>query len=97
MGEVVVNLFGLPIPGPVLGGGALAVILLARGRVGAELSSTAHVILRNLSLLFVPAAVGVIEYRDMFVAYGLPLFVTVLGSTMLAMAAAALVFRWVGR
>ncbi len=95
MGEVVVNLADLPIPGPVLGGGALAAFLVVRGKVGAELSSTAHVILRNLSLLFVPAAVGVIEYRDVFVAYGLPLVVTILLSTMLSMAAAALVFRWV--
>ncbi|MBJ3778218.1 CidA/LrgA family protein [Acuticoccus mangrovi] len=96
-GEVVVRFLGLPVPGPVLGAGALALALLWRGRVDTVLSGTAHGILRNLSLLFVPAAVGVIEHRDVFVRYGLPLIVTLIVSAILALTAAALVFRAVGR
>ncbi|MEM0909309.1 MAG: CidA/LrgA family protein [Pseudomonadota bacterium] len=96
-GEVLVRAFGLPIPGPVVGAGALAIILLVRGNVGASLSGTARTILQNLSLLFVPAAVGVIEYREVFLAYGLPLVVTLIVSTLLALTATALTFRWVAK
>ena len=96
-GEVIVRLTGLPIPGPVIGAGALAAILLARRHIAPELASLSHGILRNLSLLFVPAAVGVIEYRALFAQYGAPLVVTLIVSTLLAMAAAALAFRLASR
>jgi len=97
-GEIVVRLLSLPIPGPVLGGGALAAALLLRGgRTGKDLAAVAHTILRNLSLLFVPAAVGVIEYRALFLEYGAPLVLTLIASTLLALAAAALTFRLVAR
>lgn len=96
-GEVLVRLAGLPVPGPVLGAFALVLVLLVRRDVGAELSRLAHGVLANLSLLFVPAAVGVIEHRALFGAYGLPLLVALVVSTLLAMAAAALAFRLVAR
>lgn len=96
-GEVLVRFIGLPIPGPVLGAGALAALLLLRGRINKDLSLLAHTILANLSLLFVPAAVGVIEYREVFSAYGVPLVATLVVSTLLALVSAALVFRWVAR
>ncbi|WMS40870.1 CidA/LrgA family protein [Acuticoccus sp. MNP-M23] len=94
-GEVLVRLLDLPIPGPVLGGGALAAALLIRGRIGTEVAAVSHTILRNLSLLFVPAAVGVIEYRDIFTQYGLPLVSALVISSITALAVSALVFRWV--
>ena len=96
-GEVLVRFIGLPIPGPVLGAGALAALRLRRGRSNKDLSLLAHTILANLSLLFVPAAVGVIEYSEVFSAYGVPLVATLVVSTLLALVSAALVFRWVAR
>lgn len=96
-GEVLVRLLSLPIPGPVLGAGALAAVLLIRGSVPDNVATVSHTVLRNLSLLFVPAAVGVIEYRSLFALYGLPLIATLIASTVLALAAAALAFRWVAR
>jgi len=56
-GELLVFLAGLPVPGPVLG--FLLLFLLCRGRVPATLETTAPVLLSDLSLLFVPAGVGV--------------------------------------
>ena len=58
-GEVVVRALGLPFPGPVLGMGLLFAGLLVRGRSDPALDAVADTILRHLSLLFVPAAVGV--------------------------------------
>ncbi|MEM8552848.1 MAG: CidA/LrgA family protein [Pseudomonadota bacterium] len=96
-GEVLVRLLHLPVPGPVLGAGALAALLLVRGGVPEKIGTVSHTVLRNLSLLFVPAAVGVIEYREVFALYGLPLVATLIASTVLAMAAAALAFRFATR
>lgn len=96
-GEVIARIGGLPIPGPVIGAGMLATLLLLRGRVGREVSTTAGTILRNLSLMFVPAAVGVIEYRELFTHYGLPVVITLVVSTLLALAVTALTFRLVAR
>ena len=96
-GEVVARSFAVPIPGPVIGAGALAVLLLVRGGPGEEVRTVAGTILRNLSLMFVPAAVGVIEYREVFAAYGLPVVITLVVSTVLALAATALTFRLVAR
>lgn len=94
-GEVLAGLLGLPIPGPVLGALMLAAVLLVRGTPGEALSGTAHGLLSHLSLLFVPAAVGVIEHRAIFAQYGLPLVVALVVSTVAALATAALVFRLV--
>ena len=75
----------------------LAAILLARGGPGEALAGTATGLLRNLSLLFVPAAVGVVEHRALFAEYGAVLVVTVVVSTVAALAVGALVFRAVAR
>lgn len=96
-GEVVARLFAVPVPGPVIGAGALAVVLLVRGGPGGEVRTVAQTILRNLSLLFVPAAVGVIEYREVFAAYGVRVVATLLVSTVLALMVTALTFRLVAR
>ncbi len=96
-GEVVARLFAIPIPGPVIGAGALAAVLIVRGGAGSEVRTVAQTVLRNLSLMFVPAAVGVIEYREVFAVYGLPVVITLVVSTVLALASTALVFRLVAR
>ena len=72
-------------PGPVVGMALLFVVLLARGSVGRSLDATTGGILRNLSLLFVPAAVGVVQYGPMFLEYGLALVVALVASTVLTL------------
>jgi holin-like protein len=96
-GEVLVRLLGLPVPGPVLGAAFLAAALLVRGGPGEALAGTATGLLKNLSLLFVPAAVGVVEHRELFADYGVALVSTVIVSTVLSLAVGALVFRAVAR
>lgn len=96
-GELLVGLVGLPVPGPVVGSVLLCAGLFARRGAGPYLTATAHVLLRNLSLLFVPAAVGVIEYRGLFLEHGPALLVALVGSTVLALAVAALTFRLMSR
>jgi len=91
-GESVTQLFGLPIPGPVVGMLALFVTLRSMGRVFESLSVSADGLARHLSLLFVPAGVGVMLHFARLAAEWLPIIVALVGSTVLTIAAAALTF-----
>ena len=59
LGEVIVRLVGLPVPGPVVGMLLLFVALRTREKVPAAIDGAATGLLQHLSLLFVPAGVGV--------------------------------------
>jgi holin-like protein len=97
LGEVVSRALNLPVPGPVVGMVVLAGLLLWRGRLPAELGRAADVLLSHLSLFFVPAAVGVIANGGRIAHEFLPLAASVVISTTLAIAVAALVFQAVDR
>lgn len=68
IGESVVQLSGLPVPGAIIGLVLLYVILLWRGQVSDEMSRTSGFLLQNLGVLFVPAGVGVIAYLPLIAA-----------------------------
>jgi holin-like protein len=79
-GEVFVRSLRLPVPGPVVGLLLLLVLLLARDRFevlargplqqdGVENASRG--MLAHLSLLFVPAGVGVVQKLDLIAAHGI--------------------------
>lgn len=93
VGEIAVIAFGLPIPGPVVGMALLFVSLIVRGRVAEDLGSTANGLLRHLSLLFVPAGVGVMAHLDRLASEWLPITVSLLLSTLTTIAVTAIVMR----
>ncbi len=78
-GEALVRGTGVPMPGPVIGLMLLLLLLLLRDRFavlargplqGGGVESTSHGLLANLSLLFVPAGVGVVQKIDLIVDHG---------------------------
>ena len=85
IGEVVARATNVPVPGPVLGMGFLFAGLVALGRLPDSLESVSRGLLGNLSLLFVPAGVGIVRYLDLLRVQWLPIVVAILGSTILAM------------
>ena len=91
-GESVAQLFGLPIPGPVIAMLALFVALRSMGRVFESLSVSADGLARHLSLLFVPAGVGVMLHFARLAQEWLPILVALLASTVLTIAAAGWTF-----
>jgi holin-like protein len=94
-GEVLVRALKLPFPGPVLGMLLLLVALLARGRsLPAGLHDAGHGILRHLSLLFVPAGVGVMLYYRSLTASPVFMLVVLVVSTVATIAATALTIQW---
>ncbi len=96
-GELLARLGGLPIPGPVIGMALLFVILAVRGHVPDRLRETAETLLQHLSLLFVPAGVGVMLHAARIQAEWPAIVVALAASTVLTIAVSALVFRLVSR
>jgi holin-like protein len=93
IGEVIVLATGLPVPGPVIGMLLLFLTLLARGSVPAWLRDTCQGLLSHLSLLFVPAGVGVMLHFKRLGAEWLPIVVALVASTVITIGVTALVMK----
>ena len=103
-GEGIVYLSGAPVPGPVIGLLVLAVGLALDERHAARapleataLGQAAHGLLSHLSLLFVPAAVGIVQQGGSLAANGATIVVALFVSTILTLAVTAAVFVWAAR
>ena len=106
IGEVIVRGFGLPLPGPVLGLLLLLLMLLARDRftilaqgpLGDDgVESASKGLLTHLSLLFVPAGVGVVQKLDLLAAHGVAIILVLALSVIVTLLATVLTFRLVSR
>ena len=85
IGEVAARGLGLPVPGPVLGLALLILMLRLLPALAGHLRPTTGVILANLSLMFVPAGVGVIGNLEVLSEDWFALLFVLLVSTLLAM------------
>ena len=107
VGEVLARTLNLPAPGPVIGLALLAAGLgLWSRRSGptdvdqTDVGKAAYALLGVLSLLFVPAGVGVVQYYDLLARNGVALGLALIVSTVLTLLATVGVFvlvkRWAG-
>lgn len=96
-GEVAARGLGLPVPGPVLGFVLLLILLWLRPALAEAIGGTARGILAHLSLLFVPAGVGVVGNLDLLSRNWFPIAVVLVVSTVIAMIASVLTFLAVNR
>lgn len=85
IGEATVFAFSLPVPGPVIGMSLLFVALLIKGSVDQEIRHSVQGLLQHLPLLFVPAGVGVMLHIERLEEEWLPLTVSLVGSTIVAL------------
>lgn len=93
VGEALVHVTRLPVPGPVVGMLLLFVSLVARGAAPQWLRDTCQGLLSHLSLLFVPAGVGVLLHFQRLGAEWLPIAVALVASTVITIGVTALVMR----
>ena len=85
-GEVIARGARIPLPGPVIGLVLLLVILVVRGGPDEPLRDTSNSLLRYLSLLFVPAGVGIITQLDALARDWVAIGAAIVASTALALA-----------
>jgi putative effector of murein hydrolase LrgA (UPF0299 family) len=96
-GELLVAAIHLPVPGPVLGMVLMLAGLLIRGGIPADIAATADVLLGNLSLLFIPAGVGVMLHLQLLEAEILPISAALVASTLITIAVTALLMQALNR
>lgn len=90
IGEIIVKLLAIPFPGPVLGMLLLFLTLEIRGTLSRELKETSQTLLSHLSLLFVPAAVGVMVHATLIQTEWLPILASLTVGTIVTIAVTAL-------
>ncbi len=89
LGEITVQLADLPVPGPVVGMLLLFATLCVRGSVPAWLREPCQQLLSHLSLLFVPAGVGVMLNFQRIGAEWLAISVALVYSTVITIGVTA--------
>ncbi len=93
VGEAISMFFALPVPGPVIGMALLFAALAWRGGPSIELRETAQNLLQHLSLLFVPAGVGIMLHWQRLSEEWQPLLVALVASTFITIGITALVLQ----
>jgi holin-like protein len=93
-GEIAARAAGLPLPGPVLGMVLMFGWLAFKGGVDADTAKVTGGLLEHLSLLFVPAGVGVVLHLDVIAAEWPAILAALFVSTFAAILAAAATMRW---
>ena len=97
IGELAVKLLTVPVPGPVVGMVLLFCFLLARGGIPENLAKAADGLLSHMSLLFVPAGVGVMMHFRLLGEDWLPITAALVVSTLLTIAVTGRLMAWLGR
>lgn len=94
LGESLAFAFSLPVPGPVIGMLLLFCYLMARPQVTEKLAPSTLEFLKHLSLLFVPAGVGIMVHADRVAAEWLPIVVALVVSAAVSLAVTSVVLKW---
>jgi holin-like protein len=106
IGESLTRALGLPAPGPVVGLALLVAALAAyhrwrpfddRALMESDLGRVSSGLLASLSLLFVPAGVGVVQYLGLLREQGVALAAALIVSTLLTLLATVGAFLLAGR
>lgn len=96
-GESITLRLGLPVPGPVIGMVILFAGMMIKRGVPAALGQVSNSLLQHLSLLFVPAGVGVMLHAGKLADQWLAVVVALVVSAVATMAVTALVMSRLGR
>jgi len=93
LGELIVIGLGLPLPGPLIGMAIMFLGLVVYGGVPESLGNAAKGLLDQLSLLFVPAGVGVMTHLALLGDEWIPITSSLVISTLIAIAVTGLMMQ----
>jgi holin-like protein len=94
LGESLAYALSLPVPGPVIGMLLLFCYLVIRPGVAGRLAPTTVEFLRHLSLLFIPAGVGIMVHAQRVAAEWLPLAAALIVSAIVSLVVTAYTLKW---
>jgi holin-like protein len=94
LGEGLAYAMSAPIPGPVIGMLLLLLFLIVKKEAASKLAPTSIELLKHLSLLFVPAGVGVMVHAQRIATEWLPIMAALVASTVVSIFVTAAVVRW---
>ena len=94
MGEGLSYALSLPVPGPVIGMVLLLAYLMLKDDAIGKLAPTSLALLKHLSLLFVPAGVGIMMHVQRIASEWLPIMLALVASTVVSIIVTAAVVRW---
>lgn len=94
LGEAMVSIVNVPVPGPIAG---MAILMtskgVATGAVNREIERLFDLVAPHIPLFFIPSAVGFVAHLDLMVSKWLAIAIAVLIGTVLAIAIAGIVFK----
>lgn len=94
IGEGLAYAFALPVPGPVIGMVLLFLFLLVKKDAAKKLEPVSLELLKHLSLLFIPAGVGIMVHAQRVADEWLPIAVALVASTIMSIVVTAIVVKW---
>lgn len=94
LGEATVYLLSIPVPGPVAGMLLLLLFLSKRGGADEKLAYSCKRLLRHMTLLFIPSAVGITLHLQRLRAEWFPLLAALVVSTVASILITAAVVHW---
>jgi holin-like protein len=95
LADACVGWLHIPVPGSVFG------IVLLFGLLKSKVVRLDWIelgskwLLAEMLLFFIPAAVGIINYKSLVIHSGFPITITIIGSTIIVMVCTGLVGQWV--
>lgn len=96
-GEAVHRFAGVPVPGSVIGMALLLVWLALVRRERPSLDVVTGWLTAHLAIMFVPAAVGLMNEGPVLARHGVAIIVATVISTLLTLMVTAMVFQWAVR
>jgi holin-like protein len=97
VGETLVRLAGLPLPGPLAGMLLMLFALMVLGRVPEGLRLACQHMLKHLMLLFIPAVAGIITYFGTMQREWIPFLAACIVGVALTIIVTAATLRWMLR
>ena len=97
IGEIVMRMTKVPVPGPVIGMVILFCWLVLRREMPSDLETVGGFLHRYLPLLFVPAGVGIVTNLDLLRRSWAPLAGTILLGTVLTIGVTGAIMQFVNR
>jgi holin-like protein len=94
LGELIVHLTALPLPGTLIGMALLFISLALLGKVPDSLEKTSSALFRHMMLFFIPLVTGVMAHTNRVIAEWLPFLASCVLGAALTIAATALSLQW---